>query len=41
MLVAVDHFCRPCRGSFVLVRLIPWLAPWATFYRHYAACMLL
>jgi hypothetical protein len=41
MIAVVNYFFRPCRGSFVLVRVIPWLTPWATFYRRYAACILL
>jgi hypothetical protein len=37
----VDYFCRPCRGWCILLRMFPWLTPWATFYRRYAAWILL
>ena len=33
----IGYFCRPSRGSLVLVPMFPWLAPWATFYRRSAA----
>jgi hypothetical protein len=40
MIAVTGFFCRPCRGSFALVRVIPWLTPWATFCRRYAASVL-
>ena len=40
--VSVRHFCRPSRGSPRILCLYPMAgSPWATFYRRYAARVIL
>ena len=42
MEVSVSHLCRPSRGSPRILRLYPMAgSPWATFWRRYAARVIL